>query len=267
MTPQNKVHSSAYYLMMAIAVVVGIALGIGIFVWISMNATSRVRIPVYLLILPTILLVGLVRFIDGALVKRRQTSSGLGNQDMAPLASPYGQPDTSVEYGRPPQVGGPAPYGQAQQPMPGSSRLRPGPTDGPSRRRLRPGAADRRTGSRRLRPGAADQHHRAHLRPGTADGPSRPRLRPGAADQHHRAHLRPGTAARSRQWLGLWPTGHRLQPDASDGRAVALRSERIADRLSPATSWAPNENRFAPGSSTTDSDRTQDGLGGACGPT
>ena len=121
MTPQNKVHSSAYYLMMAIAVVVGIALGIGIFVWISMNATSRVRIPVYLLILPTILLVGLVRFIDGALVKRRQTSSGLGNQDMAPLASPYGQPDTSVEYGRPPQVGGPAPYGQAQQPMPGSS--------------------------------------------------------------------------------------------------------------------------------------------------
>ena len=121
MTPQNKVHSSAYYLMMVLAVVIGVVLGIGIFVWISMNATSRVRIPVYLLILPTILLVGLVRFIDGALVKRRQTSSGLGNQDMAPLASPYGQPDTSVEYGRPPQVGGPAPYGQAQQPMPGSS--------------------------------------------------------------------------------------------------------------------------------------------------
>ena len=68
MTPQNKVHSSAYYLMMTIAVVVGIALGIGIFVWISMNATGRVRFPIYLLILPTILLVGLVRFIDGALV-------------------------------------------------------------------------------------------------------------------------------------------------------------------------------------------------------
>lgn len=116
MTPQNKVHSSAYYLMMAIAVVVGIALGIGIFVWISMNATGRVRFPIYLLILPTILLVGLVRFIDGALVKRRQASSGLANQDMTPLASPYGQPNSSVEYGQqPPQVGGPAPYGQAQQ--------------------------------------------------------------------------------------------------------------------------------------------------------
>ena len=117
MTPQNKVHSSAYYLMMTIAVVVGIALGIGIFVWISMNATGRVRFPIYLLILPTILLVGLVRFIDGALVKRRQASSGLANQDMTPLASPYGQPNSSVEYGQqPPQMGGPAPYGQAQQP-------------------------------------------------------------------------------------------------------------------------------------------------------
>ena len=117
MTPQNKVHSSAYYLMMVLAVVIGVALGIGIFVWISMNATGRVRFPIYLLILPTILLVGLVRFIDGALVKRRQASSGLANQDMTPLASPYGQPNSSVEYGQqPPQMGGPAPYGQAQQP-------------------------------------------------------------------------------------------------------------------------------------------------------
>ena len=114
MTPQNKVHSSAYYLMMTIAVVVGIALGIGIFVWISMNATSRVRIPVYLLILPTILLVALVRFIDGALVKRQQASGGLDNQDMAPLVSPYGQAQQPgvPAYDQTPQAGTQLSYSQ-----------------------------------------------------------------------------------------------------------------------------------------------------------
>jgi len=72
MSTENKVHSSAYYLMMVLAVVIGVVLGIGIYIWISMNVETRVRIPVYLLALPTILLMGLARLIDGALVKRQQ---------------------------------------------------------------------------------------------------------------------------------------------------------------------------------------------------
>lgn len=143
MTTENKAHSSAYYLMMVLAVVIGVVLGIGIFVWIISNVTGRVRIPYLLLALPTILLVALVRFIDGALVKRQQASGGLDNQDMAPLVSPYGQaqqraaagygqpgastsaygqPGSASGYGQPAygysqQPGATAPaYGQAQQP-------------------------------------------------------------------------------------------------------------------------------------------------------
>ena len=120
---ENKVHSSAYYLMMVLAVVIGVALGIGIYIWISMSVETRVRIPIYLLALPTILLMGLARLIDGALVKRQQTLPD--NQDMAPLASPYGQAQAAAGYGQPdapmgygqqsPQVEGAPAYGQAQQ--------------------------------------------------------------------------------------------------------------------------------------------------------
>ena len=115
MTTENKVHSSAYYPMMAVAVVIGVVLGIGIYILISMNVEGRVRIPIYLLALPVILLMALVRFIDGALVKRQQASGGLDNQDMASLASPYGQAQPAAGYGQ--QAGAAAPaYGQAQQP-------------------------------------------------------------------------------------------------------------------------------------------------------
>ncbi|WP_273167542.1 hypothetical protein [Actinomyces israelii] len=122
MTTENKARSSAYYLIMVLAVMIGVVLGIGIFVWIISNVTGRARIPYLLLALPTILLVALVRFIDGALVKRQQESGGLDNQDMAPLVSPYGQA----------QQPGPFAYGQAQQPMPGSSsgHGQPAPTYG-----------------------------------------------------------------------------------------------------------------------------------------
>ena len=122
MSTENKVHSSAYYLMMVLAVVIGVVLGIGIYIWISMNVETRVRIPVYLLALPTILLMGLARLIDGALVKRQQSLPG--NQNMAPLASPYGQAQAAAGYGQPdasmgygqqsPQVGGATAYGQQQ---------------------------------------------------------------------------------------------------------------------------------------------------------
>lgn len=130
--------------MMVLAVVIGVVLGIGIFVWIISNVTGRARIPYLLLALPTILLVALVRFIDGALVKRQQASGGLDNQDMAPLVSPYGQAQqpgpfaygqaqqqAAAGYGQQPGATAPA-YGQAQQPMPGSSsgHGQPAPTYG-----------------------------------------------------------------------------------------------------------------------------------------
>ena len=101
MTTENKVHSSAYYPMMAVAVVIGVVLGIGIYILISVNVEGHVRIPIYLLALPTILLMALARFIDGALVKRQQASGGLDNQDMASLASPYGQAQPAAGYGQP----------------------------------------------------------------------------------------------------------------------------------------------------------------------
>ena len=63
-TKQNVPHSKYYVPLMILAVLVGVALGIGIYAVIAYNATSKVRIPIYLLALPTILLVALVGFID-----------------------------------------------------------------------------------------------------------------------------------------------------------------------------------------------------------
>ena len=114
MTTENKVHSSAYYPMMAVAVVIGVVLGIGIYILISVNVEGHVRIPIYLLALPTILLMALARFIDGALVKRQQASGGLDNQDMAPLVSPYGQAQQPgvPAYDQTPQAGTQLSYSQ-----------------------------------------------------------------------------------------------------------------------------------------------------------
>ena len=116
MASQDNPHSNGYYVMLVLAVVIGVVLGIGIFIWISMNSTGRTRIPIFLPALPTILLVGLVKIIDRALVNRRQSLPE--HQNTAQTATNlYGQPGPAAEYGQPaPQVGGAAPYGRSQQP-------------------------------------------------------------------------------------------------------------------------------------------------------
>jgi len=91
MASQDNPHSNGYYVMLVLAVVIGVVLGIGIFIWISMNSTGRTRIPIFLLALPTILLVGLVKIIDRALVNRRQSLPE--HQNTAQTATNlYGQP-------------------------------------------------------------------------------------------------------------------------------------------------------------------------------
>lgn len=87
----------------------GVILGIAIFVSISMNTTSRVRIPVYLLALPTILLLALVRFTDKALLKR-QVDAAAAHRSAAAGAPQgydqfaqqgYGQPGYAQQASRP----------------------------------------------------------------------------------------------------------------------------------------------------------------------
>ena len=168
MASQDNPHSNGYYVMLVLAVVIGVVLGIGIFIWISMNSTGRTRIPIFLLALPTILLVGLVKIIDRALVNRRQSLPEHQNtaQTATNLYGPAGGrsgalrtvsaacvrvrtgPATRV------RLRGPAVLARLRA---DSAGQRAGKRSGPRRaglrllqhRRLRPGASDRPTDARR----------------------------------------------------------------------------------------------------------------------
>ena len=112
--PQNKTHSAAYYPLLVVAIILGIALTLGILVWITTNATGRVRIPYIVLIFPTLVLVGLVKLIDEALLRRqsRPDPNAPGRSAM-PVTNPSGQSGPS-SYGGPagPAESAPAGYGQ-----------------------------------------------------------------------------------------------------------------------------------------------------------
>ena len=110
--PQNKTHSAAYYPLLVVAIILGIALTIGILVWITTNATGRVRIPYIVLIFPT--LVGLVKLIDEALLKRQsRPDPNAPGRGAMPVTNPSGQSGPS-SYGGPagPAESAPAGYGQ-----------------------------------------------------------------------------------------------------------------------------------------------------------
>ena len=112
--PQNKTHSAAYYPLLVVAIILGIALTIGILVWITTNATGRVRIPYIVLIFPTLVLVGLVKLIDEALLKRQsRPDPNAPGRGAMPVTNPSGQSGPS-SYGGPagPAKSAPAGYGQ-----------------------------------------------------------------------------------------------------------------------------------------------------------
>ena len=97
-----------------VAIILGIALTIGILVWITTNATGRVRIPYIVLIFPTLVLVGLVKLIDEALLKRQsRPDPNAPGRGAMPVTNPSGQSGPS-SYGGPagPAESAPAGYGQ-----------------------------------------------------------------------------------------------------------------------------------------------------------
>ena len=112
--PQNKTHSAAYYPLLVVAIILGIALTLGILVWITTNATGRVRIPYIVLIFPTLVLVGLVKLIDEALLRRQsRPDPNAPGRGAMPVTNPSGQSGPS-SYGGPagPAESAPAGYGQ-----------------------------------------------------------------------------------------------------------------------------------------------------------
>ncbi len=111
--PQNKTHSAAYYPLLVVAIILGIALTLGILVWITTNATGRVRIPYIVLIFPTLVLVGLVKLIDEALLRRQsRPDPNAPGRGAMPVTNPSGQSGPS-SYGGPagPAESAPAGYG------------------------------------------------------------------------------------------------------------------------------------------------------------
>ena len=112
--PQNKTHSAAYYPLLVVAIILGIALTLGILVWITTNATGRVRIPYIVLIFPTLVLVGLVKLIDEAVLRRQsRPDPNAPGRGAMPVTNPSGQSGPS-SYGGPagPAESAPAGYGQ-----------------------------------------------------------------------------------------------------------------------------------------------------------
>lgn len=67
-TKTQTVHSKIYWLFIVIAVILGLPGTIGIYLWISNHTTHSVRIPVYLLALPIIILIWAAGAIDAFLV-------------------------------------------------------------------------------------------------------------------------------------------------------------------------------------------------------
>ena len=63
-TKTQTVHSKIYWLFIVIAVILGLPGTIGIYLWISNHTTHSVRIPVYLLALPIIILIWAAGAID-----------------------------------------------------------------------------------------------------------------------------------------------------------------------------------------------------------
>ena len=151
-TKTQTVHSKIYWLLIVIAVILGLPGTIGIYLWISNHTTHSVRIPVYLLALPIIILIWAAGAIDAFLVghcpnlvpesKRWMLAAGAQGQGQpagpgpaqavpaqapaaagAPQAASYGyaEPGAAQQAQQgpyqqpgsyPPGDGAPAPYGQ-----------------------------------------------------------------------------------------------------------------------------------------------------------
>lgn len=153
-TKTQTVHSKIYWLLIVIAVILGLPGTIGIYLWISNHTTHSVRIPVYLLALPIIILIWAAGAIDAFLVghcpnlvpesKRWMLAAGAQGQpagpgpaQAVPAQAPAAAGAPQAAYGHaepgavqqaqqgpyqqpgsyPPGDGAPAPYGQpARQP-------------------------------------------------------------------------------------------------------------------------------------------------------
>ena len=118
-TKTQTVHSKIYWLLIVIAVILGLPGTIGIYLWISNHTTHSVRIPVYLLALPIIILIWAAGAIDAFLVghcpnlvpesKRWMLAAGAQGQPAGP------GPAQAVPAQAPAAAGAPqAAYGHAE---------------------------------------------------------------------------------------------------------------------------------------------------------
>ena len=134
----QTVHSKIYWLFIVVAVILGLPGTIGIYLWISNHTTHSVRIPVFLLALPIIVLIAASNAIDSFLVARfpnlvpesKRWMLAAGAQQAAygysqpgvyqPGAhQPGAQPGAHRPDAYPPGGGAPVPYGY---PQPGAAQ-------------------------------------------------------------------------------------------------------------------------------------------------
>lgn len=132
-TKTQTVHSKIYWLFIVISVILGLPGTIGIYLWISNHTTHSVRIPVFLLALPIIVLIAASNAIDSFLVARfpnlvpesKRWMLAAGAQQAAygysqpGVYQPGAQPGAHRPDAYPPGGGAPVPYGY---PQPGAAQ-------------------------------------------------------------------------------------------------------------------------------------------------
>lgn len=129
-TKTQTVHSKIYWLLIVIAVILGMPGTIGIYLWISNHTTHSVRIPVYLLVLPIIILIWAAGAIDAFLVghcpnlvpesKRWMLAAGAQGQPAGPGPAQAVPAQAPAAAGAPQAAYGHAEPGAAQQAQQGS---------------------------------------------------------------------------------------------------------------------------------------------------
>lgn len=137
-TKTQTVHSKIYWLFIVISVILGLPGTIGIYLWISNHTTHSVRIPVFLLALPIIVLIAASNAIDSFLVARfpnlvpeskrwmlaagaQQAAYGYSHPGVYQPGAhqPGAQPGAHRPDAYPPGGGAPVPYGY---PQPGAAQ-------------------------------------------------------------------------------------------------------------------------------------------------
>ena len=109
---QSELHSRYYWALVTVCLIIGVPVAFWIYIEISNNVTGRTRIPVYLLLIPLMILMVLARWVDAKILKAAPQL--VRERDRAALASALGYDPVSGQRAASAAPTGPSTAGYAQ---------------------------------------------------------------------------------------------------------------------------------------------------------